>query len=47
MTRGWTRRSLPGLAVPGAQAGFLALAAASFVIFLVRRRWLRQLRPWR
>jgi hypothetical protein len=29
------------------QAGFLALAAASFVIFLVRRRWLRQLRPWR
>ena len=30
-----------------AQAGFLALAAASFVIFLVRRRWLRQLRPWR
>jgi hypothetical protein len=30
-----------------AQAGFLALAAASFVVFLVRRRWLRQLRPWR
>ena len=30
-----------------AQAGFLALAAASFVIFLVRRRRLRQLRPWR
>ena len=29
------------------QAGFLALAAASFVIFLVRRRRLRQLRPWR
>ena len=29
-----------------AQAGFLALAAASFVIFLVRRRRLRQLRPW-
>jgi hypothetical protein len=28
-----------------AQAGFLVLAAASFVIFLVRRRWLRQLRP--
>jgi hypothetical protein len=27
-----------------AQAGFLVLAAASFVIFLVRRR---QLRPWR
>ena len=30
-----------------AQAAILALAAASFVIFLVRRRWLRQLRPWR
>jgi hypothetical protein len=30
-----------------AQAGFLALAAASFVIFLIRRRRLRQLRPWR
>ena len=30
-----------------AQAGFLALAAASSVIFLVRRRWLRQLRPRR
>ncbi len=30
-----------------AQAGFLALAAASFGIFLIRRRWLRQLRPWR
>ena len=30
-----------------AQAAFLALAAASFVIFLVRRRRLRQLRPWR
>jgi hypothetical protein len=30
-----------------AQAGFLALAAASFVIFLLRRRRLRQLRPWR
>ena len=30
-----------------AQAGFLALAAASFSIFAVRRRWLRQLRPWR
>jgi len=30
-----------------AQAGFLALAAASFVIFLVRRRRLAQLRPWR
>jgi hypothetical protein len=28
------------------QAGFLALAAASLVIFLVRRRRLRQLRPW-
>jgi len=30
-----------------AQAGFLALAAASFSIFLLRRRQLRQLRPWR
>jgi hypothetical protein len=30
-----------------AQAGFLALAAASFVVFVVRRRRLRQLRPWR
>jgi len=29
------------------QAAFLALAAASFVIFLLRRRRLRQLRPWR
>jgi hypothetical protein len=30
-----------------AQAGFLTLAAASFSIFLLRRRQLRQLRPWR
>ena len=30
-----------------AQAGFVVLAAASFSIFLVRRRRLRQLRPWR
>jgi hypothetical protein len=30
-----------------AQAGFLVLAAASFSIFLVRRRRLVQLRPWR
>jgi hypothetical protein len=30
-----------------AQAGFLALAAASLVIFLARWRRLRQLRPWR
>ncbi|HEY1639715.1 MAG TPA: hypothetical protein VGG35_03435 [Streptosporangiaceae bacterium] len=29
-----------------AQAGFLILAAASFMIFLIRRRRLRQLRPW-
>jgi len=29
------------------QAGFLALAAASLAIFLVRRRRLRQFRPWR
>jgi len=30
-----------------AQGGFTVLAVASFVIFLVRRRRLRQLRPWR
>jgi hypothetical protein len=30
-----------------AQAGFLVLAAASFVIFLLRWRRLHQLRPWR
>jgi hypothetical protein len=30
-----------------AQAAFLALAAASLSIFLLRRRRLRQLRPWR
>jgi hypothetical protein len=30
-----------------AQAAFLALAAASFSIFLMRRRRLHQLRPWR
>jgi hypothetical protein len=30
-----------------AQAGFLALAAASFSVFLVRRRRLARLRPWR
>jgi hypothetical protein len=30
-----------------AQAGFLALAAASFSVFLVRRRRLAQLRTWR
>ena len=29
------------------QVGFLVLAAASFVIFLLRRHQLRQLRPWR
>jgi len=29
------------------QAGFLALAAVSFGTFLLRRRRLRQLRPWR
>jgi hypothetical protein len=36
-----------GLLQARAQAGFLALAAASFSIFLLRRRRLRQLRPWR
>jgi hypothetical protein len=30
-----------------AQAGFLVLAAASFAVFVVRRRRLRELRPWR
>ena len=29
------------------EAGFTVLAVASFVIFLARRRWLRQVRPWR
>jgi hypothetical protein len=39
--------SSPDAIVQGrAQAGFLVLAAASFVIFLFRRRRLRQLRPW-
>jgi hypothetical protein len=38
----------PGAMLQGrAQAGFLALAAASLAIFLVRRHRLRQLRPWR
>jgi len=42
------RSGSPGAMLQGrAQAGFLALAAASFVIFLVRRHRLRQLRPWR
>jgi hypothetical protein len=36
-----------GLLQARAQAGFLALAAASFSIFLLRRRRLRQLHPWR
>jgi len=38
----------PGAMLQGrAQAGFLALAAASLAIFLVRRRRLHQVRPWR
>jgi hypothetical protein len=42
------RVSSPDAVLQGrAQAGFLALAAASFVIFVVRRGRLRQLRPWR
>jgi hypothetical protein len=42
------RSGSPGAMLQGrAQAGFLALAAASLAIFLVRRRRLRQLRPWR
>ena len=43
-----TRPGSPDAIIQGrAQAGFLVLAAASFVIFLLRRRQLRQLRPWR
>jgi hypothetical protein len=42
-----TRPGSPDAIVQGrAQAGFLVLAAASFVVFLIRRRRLRQLRPW-
>jgi hypothetical protein len=42
-----THSGSPDAIVQGrAQAGFLVLAAASFVIFLIRRRRLRQLRPW-
>ena len=42
------RSGAPDAVLQGrAQAGFLALAAASFAIFLLRRRQLRQLRPWR
>ncbi len=47
----WLLAARPGsagaLLQARAQAGFLALAAASFVIFVLRRRRLRQLRPWR
>ena len=43
-----TRPGSPNAVIQArAQAGFLVLAAASFVIFLLRRRQLRQLRPWR
>jgi len=43
-----TRSGSPDAIIQGrAQAGFLVLAAASFVIFILRRRRLRQLRPWR
>jgi len=43
-----TRPGSPDAIIQGrAQAGFLVLAAASFGIFLLRRRQLRQLRPWR
>ena len=42
------RSGAPDAVLQGrAQAGFLVLAAASFVVFLVRRGRLRQLRPWR
>jgi hypothetical protein len=43
-----THSGSPDAIVQGrAQAGFVVLAAASFVVFLIRRRRLRQLRPWR
>jgi hypothetical protein len=43
-----TRPGSPDAIIQGrAQAGFLVLAAASFGIFILRRRQLRQLRPWR
>jgi hypothetical protein len=43
-----TRSGSPDAIIQGrAQAGFLVLAAASFMIFILRRRQLRQLRPWR
>ena len=43
-----THSGSPDAIIQGrAQAGFLVLAAASFVIFILRRRRLRQLRPWR
>ncbi len=46
----WLLAARPGsagaLLQARAQAGFLVLAAASFVVFLARRRRLRQLRPW-
>jgi hypothetical protein len=42
------RSGSPGAVLqPRTQAGFLALAVASSVIFLVRRHQLLQLRPWR
>src|SRR5262245_38013756 len=43
-----TRSGSPGAMLQGrAQAGFLALAAASLANFLVRRRLLHKVRPWR
>jgi hypothetical protein len=43
-----TRPGSPDAVIQGrAQAGYLVLAAASLAIFLLRRRQLRQLRPWR
>ena len=43
-----THSGSPDAIIQGrAQAGFLVLAAASFGIFILRRRQLRQLRPWR
>ena len=43
-----SRISSPDAVLQGrAQAGFLALAAGSFSVFLLRRRQLRQVRTWR
>ena len=43
----WAAASPAAVLQARIQVAFLVLAAASFGIFLVRRRHLRQLRPWR